>query len=485
MKKLKKNKELVDTMNMENILDDESDKKNKKPKKEKVKKEKKKKKRIPYGTFEFYYNVLSLLIVMGIGIYFGGRSFYYYSKLNSNFVAAQSTLNGTIINSNYVVTDGDGLHQDTDGYYYKGNIENNYVKYGNRFFRIIRINNDGSVKVVTDDIVTEFMWGEESDYQKSNLHGWLEKKDKDDLTGIYYDTLPYPTDFLVKTEYNIPVFDEKSIVDGKNTFKDYVTTLSVKDYSNANGKNSFLNISKYFWILGTDKDGENLYVDENGALLPGNLYESYGVRAVVTLKADSPIKSGNGTKQDPYVIDQGDKTNYVDSYVKLENDMWKVYAQYGKQLKMVHLNYVAEDQNRKYSRTTSYFDPDEWGNIAWYLNKELAPALPYSGELEEFATFTGEVSGDTSLDYKNNYNNFTLAKMGLLNLFDYHNIDLDDYYLCNTTSSVGSLVNVYHNYGLLEEANVEDVKKIVVTTAISSDKLKEGDGSQSNPYRMR
>ena len=156
MKKLKKNKELVDTMNMENILDDESDKKNNKPKKEKVKKEKKKKKRIPYGTFEFYYNVLSLLIVMGIGIYFGGRSFYYYSKLNSNFVAAQSTLNGTIINSNYVVTDGDGLHQDTDGYYYKGNIENNYVKYGNRFFRIIRINNDGSVKVVTDDIVTEF-----------------------------------------------------------------------------------------------------------------------------------------------------------------------------------------------------------------------------------------------------------------------------------------------------------------------------------------
>ena len=75
--------------------------------------------------------------------------------------------------------------------------------------------------------------------------------------------------------------------------------------------------------------------------------------------------------------------------------------------------------------------------------------------------------------------------MGLLNLFDYHNIDLDDYYLCNTTSSVGSMVNVYHNYGILEETKVDDVKKIVVTAAISSDKLKVGDGSQSNPYRMR
>ena len=123
--------------------------------------------------------------------------------------------------------------------------------------------------------------------------------------------------------------------------------------------------------------------------------------------------------------------------------------------------------------------------LTWYLNKELAPALPYYNDLEEFATFTGEVSGDTSLDFKNTYKNFTLAKMGLLNLFDYHNTDLDDYYLCNTTSSVGSMVNVYHNYGILEETKVDDVKKIVVTAAISSDKLKVGDGSQSNPYRMR
>ncbi|MBQ8132305.1 MAG: hypothetical protein IJ193_07430 [Bacilli bacterium] len=449
-----------------------------------LKKGKKKKKLIPYSNVEFFYNVMSILIVMGIGIYFGGRSFYYYSKLNSNFAAAASTLNGTIINTTYVVTDGDGLHQDTDGYYYKGNIENNYVKYGNRYFRIIRINNDGSVKVITDDIVTEFMWGEAADYQKSNLQGWLNKTIDDNLTGIYYDTLPYPNDFLVKTDYNVPTFDGSSVVNGKDTYSDYVTTLSVKDYSNANGKNSFLNIKKYFWILGTDKDNQNLYVDENGALLPGNLYESYGVRAVITLKPDSVIASGNGTKQDPYTIDQGDKTNYVDSYIKLGNDVWKVYSQYGKEIKAVHLNYVGEDQNRVYSDSTSFFDIDDDENIAWYLNRILGPGLPYYNQLQEFATFTGEVSGDTSLDYKNNYKNFTMAKIGLLNLFDYHNIDLDDYYLCNTTSSVGSLVDIYHNYGLLEEANVEDVKKIVVTTSISSDILKVGDGTLSNPYRM-
>ena len=448
------------------------------------KKGKKKKKLIPYGKIEFFYNVISILIVMGIGIYFGARSFYYYGKLNSNFAAAAATLNGTIINTNYVITDGDGLHQDKEGYYYKGNIDNNYVKYGNRLFRIIRINNDGSVKAITEDIVTEFMWGEDADYQKSNLQGWLEKKDNDNSTGIYYDTLPYPQDFLVKTDYNVPTLGEKTVVNGKETYHDYVTTLSVKDYSNANGKNSFLNIKKYFWILGVNSEQQNLYVAEDGALLPGNIYESYGIRPVITFKPDSVIASGNGTKQDPYTIDQGDKKNYVDSYVKLGNDVWRVYAQYGKQLKVAHVNYVAEGQNRTYSDSTSFYNVEDYDNIAWYLNKELGPSLPYYNDLMEFATFTGEVSGDTSLDFKNTYKNFTMAKIGLLNLFDYHNLNLDDYYLCNTTSSVGSMVNVYHNYGLLEEANVEDVKKIVIATSISSDILKVGDGTLSNPYRV-
>ena len=42
---------------------------------------------------------------------------------------------------------------DTDGkptYYYRGSVENNYVKFAGYFWRIIRINSNGSIRMIYD-----------------------------------------------------------------------------------------------------------------------------------------------------------------------------------------------------------------------------------------------------------------------------------------------------------------------------------------------
>lgn len=439
----------------------------------------------PYGKIEFLFDLFSLLIAIGIGFYFGGRSIYYYSLQNTNIEKAATTLNGTIItNTSITTTQEEGLHQDTDGYYFKGNVENNYVYFANRLYRIIRINNDGSTKVITDDIASEFMWGEEEDYKKSNLYQWLEKQEQVENSGVYYDTIPFAEDFLVKTTYNIPIFKENKVLNSRTTYNDYLTTLTIKDYNNANGKNGYLNIGKYFWILGNDEENNNYYIGEDGSLLPGNLYESYGIRPVFTLKADIEITGGTGTKEDPYKIDQKDKINYVDSYVNLGGSLWKVFYHKDGYLKLAYTNYVLEDKNLIYSNTTSEFDPKNKKNIAYYLNTSLYNSLSYKDTLLDFSIYTGEVSSDTSLSYQNIYTDHIVAKIGLQNIFDYHNVGLDDYYLSNTTSSIGSMVYIYHNYGLLEEANVADVKKIVPVICISGENihLENGNGTISNPY---
>lgn len=445
---------------------------------------KNKDKLIPYSRPEFYFNLLSLLIIIGLGFYYGGRSFYYYSVQNSDFVKAATTLNGSITTGVQVATTGDGLHQDTDGYYFKGNVENNYVSYGNRLFRVIRVNNDGSTKVISNDIVSEFMWGEENDYQFSNVQDWLEKQEDIQYSGIYYDTLPSPQDFLVKTTYNIPVFDGNSVVNGKENYSDYITTLSIKDYSNANGKNGYLNIGKYFWLIGNDVESNNFYVSEDGSLLNGNLYESYGVRAVLTFKTDVEISGGTGTKEDPYVINQGNKTNYVDNYIKLGNDLWKVFYHKDGILKLAYTGYVAQEDGIVYSDSTSEFNPFDRDNIAYYLNNNLYNGFSYKDLLADTITYTGEISSDTSLYYGNIYSNSIFSKVTLLNLFDYNNLELDDYYLNNTTSTVGSMVYIYHNYGLLEETNVDDIKNIVPVISINETSINKnnGDGTINNPY---
>ena len=104
---------------------------------------------------EYIFNIVSLLVIISIGLYFGIRSFYYYGKQGNKSNGVKSTLADKIISSNQVGKNG--LVQDNNGYYFKGKVENNYVKFANRVFRVIRINTDNTVKLVSVDNTSIFM----------------------------------------------------------------------------------------------------------------------------------------------------------------------------------------------------------------------------------------------------------------------------------------------------------------------------------------
>ena len=175
--------------------------------------------------------------------------------------------------------------------------------------------------------------------------------------------------------------------------------------------------------------------------------------------------TGKGTNDNPYVIKQGKDINYVDQYVKLGNDMWKVYRDNGGVLRLSLFKYVGNgttyNESRPFSNNTSEFNTLDYNNIGYYLNNQLVPNLSYSNIMLDTNYFIGEISNDTSLNYSNIFTNVVNCKMGLLNIFDYNPTNnLTDYYLINTMSTVGSMEYVYNNLGLLEEANVVEEKFI-------------------------
>ena len=65
-------------------------------------------------------------------------------------------------NNSNVVSSGDGLYVSTatnsgnPTYYYKGAVENNYVSFANQTWRIIRINEDGSIRLVLQGGIKDF-----------------------------------------------------------------------------------------------------------------------------------------------------------------------------------------------------------------------------------------------------------------------------------------------------------------------------------------
>lgn len=451
----------------------------------KSQKKKKKKEKRPLGKAEFLFDFISLAFVLGVGIYFGYRSLYYYSKLNMKTKAEAQTLNGLVIQGNSIVqNDSVGLHQDGDGYYFKGAVLNNYVKLYNQIYRIVRVNTDNSVKLISEDVVGSFVWGENTDYKNSNPWNWLNQTEMEH-SGIYLNAIPNYKNYLKETEYTEDKLNGEKIESSSKKEKDYGTLLTIKDYIAANGKNSYLNNGKIYYLIGHSADSEILYIEEDGSIQSGNSSDGYGIRSVITLKENIGVVSGEGTKDNPYVINTNSDKSYVGSYVKLGNDIWRVYED-GDNLKLNLNGYIKDGENdyvRNYSPYNSIFDLGDKTNIAYYLNTDYLNSLSYNNILLDFNHNTGEISDDTGYNYSNIYSSVVTSKVGLLNIFDYiSNSTLADYFYLNTTSQVGSMAYDRYANGLLEESDVRDSKHIVPTVCIAKNSIKNGTGTAEDPY---
>lgn len=433
---------------------------------------------------EYIFNVISLITVIVIGLYFGIRSIYYYSDQNNSKKVLDKKLALRVINTNGLTRGANGLHQDKDGYYFKGKVENNYVKFANRSFRILRVNNDKTVKLISDNNAAIFMWGEKNKYKNSNLNNWLNKTNNKN-SGVYYDTIPSIDKFLIKTKYSEDKLLGDKVKKSNKTNSDYIATISINDYVNAGGKNSYLNNGKYYWLIGHDKDKMNLYVNDNGEVEGGINSDSYGVRAVITMNKNVEVTTGDGTKNNPYIIEQNNNTNYIDQYVKIDNDLYKVSKDKNGILRLISNDYIKVNnvENKlPYSNNISLFSLLNINNIAYYLNNTYFNTLSYKDKLLDINNNIGEISDDTELNYSNIFKESISTKVGLVNMFDYNTSDLTDYYLINTTSSIGNMAYVYNKVGILEEAEVTEVKHIVPVIEISKNIVKKGKGTKDKPY---
>lgn len=433
---------------------------------------------------EFIFNLISIIILISICLYFGIRSIYYYTEQNT--VKTSEILADKIISNNQITKTTDGFHKEEDGYSFKGNVTNNYIKFSNRIYRIMKVYDDNSVKIVSDTNDGILIWGDDSSYKNSNLNIWLDKTELS-TSGIYYDTISNSS-LLTKTSYTEDILKKSKVTTSKEKISSYITTLTISDYVNSNGKNSYLNNGQYFWLIGNDNEGSNLYVDSTGSVETSNSYESYGVRAVLTLKKDIKTTTGVGTIEDPYVVDMENNNNYIDEYIRLGNDIWQVYSDKDNILKLAlngYININNQEYLSKYSNTTSEYDPTNKYNVAYYLNKTYYNSLSYKDIVLDTSYQIGEISNDTGFKIDNIYTESITCKVGLLNIFDYNkNINISNYYYLNKTSSVGSMVYVNNNLGYLEEEKVTEEKHIVPTISISKTLIKNGTGIIDDPYTV-
>ena len=86
----------------------------------------------------------------------GTSCYLYFNKKPkaANTIISNSKINENTPNFSQVATTDEGMYKmnDSNGtsYYYRGAVENNYLKFGDYYWRIIRVNSDDSIRIIYD-----------------------------------------------------------------------------------------------------------------------------------------------------------------------------------------------------------------------------------------------------------------------------------------------------------------------------------------------
>lgn len=439
-----------------------------------MEKERSKKRKISFHKVFNLFSALFLLVCISVYGYRFTTLYLENSKAKNIKQIGDTIKENNASNKNFKNIKGD--------YYFVGSEVNNYVKYSNMLWRVIKVDKRGNVVIALDSSITSLAKGS-SEFTSSSIYSWLNKDDEDEFSGIFESVLNDVPQYLTYTKACVDdESDIKKITCGKFTSDTFVTIPTLLDYVNTGGSSSFLNTGSYYYLLNNGKDGSSWVVDDAGKVGNSKGDDLLGIKPVITIKRLSIIKNGDGSKAAPYEFEDG-VSSFVGNYVKLGDDIWQVYAEDDNNVKLVLKSYLkvnGREVENKYSRSGYKFDVSEYGSLAYYLNNRYLNSLKYNGILEEFEFGNGVYN---NYDYKEVLKSKVKAKVGLISIGDLmFNYDIADYFL--STGTPDNLVYFYQGDGNFDTRSSNNMFNIIPTISIKKSLILEH-GTADSPYEVK
>lgn len=404
------------------------------------------------------FRLISIIFLSLCVIFYGTRFGYYYLKFHKKSGNKIGSSLALTIQQKGVVSKGDGIYNNSGELVFKGTKVNNYVLYSNILFRIVKVNNDNSIELVTDSSISELLYdNSNSSFTNSNIKDYLEK--------IFLSKLNKTDKYLTNNTICEDNITDASNLTCNNKKTSKVSMISIADYLNSKNEDSYLNNTDSFWLYNAKDNNTSWYI-QDGNLGNSNIKNIHGVKAVITLKNSIDSIKGNGTKEKPYVIDQDNKVSFND-YVKLGNDLYQIYDT-NDYYRLVNTNLVNDVRNRSITYYNYKFDPKTPYSLALYLNNYYLNSLSYKDLLLE----CDYNIGDLKTDYNDIYSEKIKAKIGLLSIGDINtNSELNNYFLLNRYNDI-----------VISKDGEYSTNKFRNTICISKDTKFKGNGTLDNPY---
>ena len=441
---------------------------------------------------------ISIVFLASLFIIYGYRFIHYY-RLEANIVD-DTEISEPISIYNHLLTylpEDDILIQKENGliknedntYYFKGQVENNFVYYSGRLWRIIKTTKDKNIVLISEEIQTLMPYGEDIEYQNSYLYNYLNNID---AYSLFYKTLNN-TDILVNTQYCEDTVTSTENVTCEATKSDYqITLLNLKDYLNSGANEGFLNNNTYFWLMDFNQNNELYYVFDKGGINTTSEYKTihHGVRPVITIDGTLLLTSGDGTKGNPYSLDEYEDYKLINvgvgEYLEYNNNLWRIISKQDKSVKAIMEGYIKENDQeieKIFSTKNNTFDINDKNNIAYYLNNDYYNSLNNKEYLVKGPFYTGKYTTDTH-DYKLVYKEKINAYIGLPQVGDlYINTYNNTLTSLAITDHMNNILYIINENNSLYTSKINEKEKIRPVINLDGNLIAlSGEGTKESPY---
>lgn len=254
------------------------------------------------------------------------NSFYLYlPHLDCGETYTTSTIVSKITNPANIVTSGNGLYQVGNEYIFRGEYVNNYVTFANQPWRIIKVNSDNSIRLIHVAKNEDVEWDNRYNSVSKNSDGinnYLVSRIRDRVIERYNDEK-----FLTDTNRSYIISHDVCI--GKRTPEDdnsvecsnilenqplalpraseimlasidpQCTNISSMNCVNYNW---MADLPQDFWTVTGDSTSTNYAYRINGIAIETKTNKTSALSVVLHLSGDIAYTSGDGSKENPYII---------------------------------------------------------------------------------------------------------------------------------------------------------------------------------------
>ena len=325
-----------------------------------------------------------------------------------------------------------------NGCYIKGASTNNYVWYNGFMWRIMGINSDNTVRMITDENVTSLAYGPHGTGLKYTtnegyIHDWLNE--------YFYNNLNSTKSIIQEGAYFCSESTNgQKLTEGRTTCRagNEVTTkigiMAFDEYLLAGTSSSYLNIGQSSKTMTPDSDfyAWSVYSNGDAGLIELNYLE--GVRPVINVAPNSIITEGDGTTSNFYVLEENKNTSITGvlsdkvtsgEYVNLEGKTYRVVRKENDGIKLILDGFYEEPEGTvytmKYNETTGDNIFTLISGIGAKLNGDVLNwlGLSTSDKIVETTYYQGDAFG-YGTNYQNTLkeSNGVLARVGLIQVGD-------------------------------------------------------------------